>query len=52
MLGNILKDWSVDNTKQTELKGYVYDFRVDYNANTVADVLYIHKHLMKTNGIA
>ena len=23
--GNISKDWSVDNMKKTELKGYVYD---------------------------
>ena len=43
---------SVDNTKETELKGYVYDFRVDYNAIAVADILYIHKYLMKINGIA
>ena len=28
-LGNILKDWSVDNTKKTRLKGYVNDFSVD-----------------------
>ena len=29
-LGNISKDWSVDNTKKTGLNGYVYDFDVDY----------------------
>ena len=29
-LGNILKEWSVDNLKKTRLKGYVYDFDVDY----------------------
>ena len=51
-LGNISKDWSVDNTKETELKSYVYDFRVDYKAIAVADILYIHKYLMKINGIA
>ena len=28
-LGNILKDWSVDNMKKTELNEYVYDFSVD-----------------------
>ena len=28
-LGNISKDWSVDNMKKTGLNGYVYDFRVD-----------------------
>ena len=34
-LGNISKDWSVDNMKDTELKGYVYDFSVDYDATSV-----------------
>ena len=29
-LGNISKDWSVDNMKKTELNGYVYEFSVDY----------------------
>ena len=50
-LGNISKDWSVDNTKKTGLKGYVYDFSVDYDAIAVADILDIHKYLMKKNGI-
>ena len=31
-LGNISQDWSVDNMKKTRLKGYVYDFSVDYDA--------------------
>ena len=31
-LGNISKDWSVDNVKKTGLKGCVYDFSVDHNA--------------------
>ena len=30
-LGNITKDWTVDNMKKTRLNGYVYDFGVDYN---------------------
>ena len=30
-LGNISKDWSVDNMKKTGLNGYVYEFYVDYN---------------------
>ena len=30
-LGNISKDFSVDNMKKTGLNGYVYDFSVDYN---------------------
>ena len=47
-LGNISKDWSVDNTKKTGFTGYVYDFSVDYNAIVVED---IHKYLMKRNEI-
>ena len=50
-LGNISKDWSVDNMKKTGLKGYVYDFSVDYDAVVVADILDIHKYLMKKNEI-
>ena len=46
-LGNISKDWSVDNMKKTGLKGYVYDFSVDYDAIAVSDILDIHKYLMK-----
>ena len=49
--GNISKDWSVDNMKKTGLKGYVYDFSVDYDAIAVADILDIHKYLMKNNEI-
>ena len=29
-LGNISKDWSVNNMKKTGLNGYVYEFSVDY----------------------
>ena len=43
-LGNISKDFSVDNMKRTGLKGYVYDFSVDYNANAITDILAIHKY--------
>ena len=50
-LGNISKDFSVDNMKKTGLNGYVYDFSVDYDAIAVDDVLEIHKYLMKKNGI-
>ena len=46
-LGNISKDWSVDNMKKTGLNGYVYDFSVDYDAIAVDDILDIHKYLMK-----
>ena len=37
-LGNISKDWSLDNMKKTGFNGYVYDFSADYNANTVDDI--------------
>ena len=50
-LGDILKDWSVDNVKKTALKEYAYDFSVDYNDIAVADILDIHKYLMKKNAI-
>ena len=43
-LGNISKDWSGDNMKKTGLKGYVYDFSVDYNAIAVPNILDIHKY--------
>ena len=46
-LGNISKDWSVDNMKKTSLKGYVYDFSVDYEAISVSHILDIHKYLME-----
>ena len=47
-LGNIFKDWSLDNMKtKTCFNGYVYDFSVDYDAADVDDTLDIHKYLMK-----
>ena len=46
-LGNISKDWSVDNMKKTGLNRYLYDFCVDYDAIAVDDILDIHKYLMK-----
>ena len=36
-LGNISKDWSVDNMKDTGLNGYVYDFSIDYGVTSVSD---------------
>ena len=50
-LGNISKDWSVDNMKRTGFTGYVYDFSVDYDATDVDDIKDIHKYLMKKNNI-
>ena len=46
-LGNISRDWSVDNMKRSGFTGYVYDFNVDYNAIVVGDIKDIHKYLMK-----
>ena len=46
-LGNISKDRSVGNMKKTGLKGYVYDFSVDYDAIAVSDILDIRKYLMR-----
>ena len=50
-LGNISKDWSVDNMKNTGLDGYVYDFGIDYDAIAVDDIKNIYKYLMKKNNI-
>ena len=50
-LGNISKDWSVDNMKKTRWNGYVYDFIVDYNPNAVVDIEDIHKYSMEKNGV-
>ena len=51
-LGNISKDWSVNNMKDTGWSGYVYDFSVDYGVISVDDITDIHKYLMKENNIA
>ena len=50
-LGNISKDWLVDNMKKTGLTGYVYDLSVDYYHIAVNDIKDIHKYLMKKNNI-
>ena len=50
-LGNISKDWSVDNMKDTGLNEYVYDFSFDYDATAVDDIKDIHKYLMRKNNI-
>ena len=48
-LGNISKDWSVNDMKKTGLKGCVHDFSVNYDAIAVSDILDIHKYLMEKN---
>ena len=50
-LGNISKDWSVDNMKKTGFNGYVYDFSIEYDAITVDHILDIDKYLMKKNNV-
>ena len=50
-LGNISKDWSVDNMKKTGFTGYVFDSSVDYNVTVFDDVKDIHKYLMEENDI-
>ena len=50
-LGNISKDWSVDNMKKTGLNGYVYEFNVDYKQPDPSErvsrtIPLIHKHFM------
>ena len=51
-LGNISKNWSVDNMKNTRFNGYVYNFSVDYDAVAVDYIKDTHKYLMKKNNIA
>ena len=46
-LGNISKDWPIDNMKRTGFNGYIYDFSVDYDAIAVDDIKDIHKYSMK-----
>ena len=50
-LGDISKDFLVDNMEKTRLNAYVYDFSVDYDATAVDDTLDTHKYLMKKNDI-
>ena len=50
-LGNISKDWSVDNMKKTGFNCHIYDFSVDYDSIAVNDIKHIHMYLMKKNDI-
>ena len=50
-VGNISKNWLVDNIKRTGLNGYVYDFSVDHDSIAVHDIKNIHKHLMEKDNI-
>ena len=50
-LGNISKDWPVDNMKRTGFTGYIYDIIVYYMPIAVDDIKDIHKSLMEKNDI-
>ena len=50
-LENISKDWSINSMKKTGLKGFAYDFSVDYDYISTSDILDIHKYLMEKNKI-
>ena len=45
-LGNISKDFTINDMKEKELKGYVHVFSVDYNIVNTNDILDIHKYFM------
>ena len=46
-LGNISKDFTINNMKKTGLRGVVKLFSVDFNPIDTNDILHIHKYLMK-----
>ena len=48
-LGNISKDFTIDNTKKTGLNGLVDDFSFSYENIGVSDFEDIHKYLMENN---
>ena len=50
-LGNIWKEWSVNNMKKTELNGYVYDFSVNYRGIPFGFTQNIHKYLILKNSM-
>ena len=50
-LGNISKDWLIDNMRKTGFNGYVYDFSVYYDATDVDDIKDIHEYLTKKNNV-
>ena len=46
-LGNISRDFTLDNANKTALKGIVKVFSVDYDVINTSDILDIHIYLMK-----
>ena len=43
-LGNISKDWPVDNMNRAGFNGYVYNFSVAYDDIEVENIKDIHKY--------
>ena len=50
-LGNISKDWSLYNMKNSGFTAYDYNFSVGYDDIEVDNVKDIHKYLMKKKNI-
>ena len=50
-LGNISKNFSVDNMEKTGLSRYDYDFSVDYDFIAKDKILDMHKYLIEKNNI-
>ena len=50
-LGNISKDFTANNIKEAGLNRYVYEFSVDHNIIDTANIIDIHKCLMKKHDI-
>ena len=46
-LGNVSKDFTINNMKKTGLKGVVKFFSVDFNPIDNNDIIDIHKYLME-----
>ena len=50
-LGDISGYFSANNIKKTWLKGYVYNFSVDYRVFDTSNIIDTHKYFMKKHGI-
>ena len=50
-LGNISKDFAVNNVLKIGLNGCVYNFSVDYNTFDISSIIKINKYLMKKHDI-
>ena len=46
-LGNVSKDFTINNMKKNRIKGNVKFFSVDFNPIDTNDILDLHKYLMK-----